>query len=115
MWLDNSDGNSVYDNLFANISGFLAYDDAAVIIGSDNNTISDNLIDNVGVAFAFLPTNNPNYNSNRNTKIINRNYFNTSLELYIISISSSEVGKKILLDLQYCQIKVVEQGALFVP
>ena len=60
-WLDRSDRNLVYDNEFVNITGgSTTYDNAALIIASSNNTMSDNIIENVGIAFAFLPINNPN-------------------------------------------------------
>ena len=55
---------SIYDNDFFNITGVpeISYDEAAIVIASSNNTISDNTIENVGIAFAFLPSNDPNYN-----------------------------------------------------
>ena len=62
-WLDRSDRTLIYDNNFVNITGgSTTYDNSAIIIASSNNIISDNAIENVGIAIAFLPSNDPNYN-----------------------------------------------------
>ncbi|MDC0526618.1 right-handed parallel beta-helix repeat-containing protein, partial [Euryarchaeota archaeon] len=69
IWLDDSDFNTIRNNMFSSINGgSVTYDNVAIIVGGSNNTISNNDIDDVGIAFAFLPGNH-NYNAIENNTL----------------------------------------------
>ena len=94
-WLDRSDRSLIYENSFANITGGSAtYDNSAIIIASSNNTISDNTMENVGVAFAFLPINNPNYNLVENNTL-NIDSLQKSMEYYTSGMNNTFINTDI--------------------
>jgi hypothetical protein len=69
IWLDDSDFNTIRNNIFSSINGgSITYDNAAIVVAGSNNTLSDNDIDDVGIAFAFLPGNH-NYNTIENNTL----------------------------------------------